>query len=835
MDNLFTPSAKNVLLLAQEQAKYFHHHAVGTEHLLMALVMEKDGIAGKTLRQLGVTENDVHDEIERFTGYGTVDAASQASDGYLPYSPKGKEILAFAGDEAKRLGALKIGTEHILLGLLREDDILAARILQNLGLSLSKTRQMVFKKMGIADTAAKRRPMARGGARQDGQGTPTLDGLARDLTQMARENRMDPVVGRDKEVRRLIQILARRTKNNPVLIGEPGVGKTAIAEGFAEKIVAGKVPDDMLNKRLMMLDMGSLVAGTKYRGEFEDRLKKIIDEIYKDGNVILFIDELHTLIGAGGAEGAIDASNILKPALARGELQLIGATTLDEYQKYIEKDAALERRFATIQVDEPTEEEAEQILKGLRPRYEAHHGVTITDEALHEAVVLSSRYITTRFLPDKAIDLVDESAAKVRLDKANVETKADKLQDELAKLVADKEDAIDHQDFETAATIRTKEAGVKAKLADTPEPVNESGVRTDIKVTGADVAEVVSQWTGVPVTQLQKKESERLVNLEKILHQRVVGQDEAVSAVARAIRRARSGLKDPTRPIGSFMFLGPTGVGKTELAKALAEAMFGSEDAMIRVDMSEYMEKFSTSRLIGAAPGYVGYDEGGQLTEKVRNKPYSVVLLDEVEKAHPDVFNILLQVLDDGYLTDAKGRRVDFRNTILIMTSNIGATAIRDDKTVGFGAKDPTADFNAMKSRMLAELKKSFRPEFLNRIDETVVFHSLNKAELHEIVKIMTKTVLSRIKDQGIDVKITPAAIDAIAAAGFDPEYGARPIRRALQTDVEDQLSELLLTGQAKTGDLIQIGAKKGKLTFTVKENKGKHKENGASKEPVKA
>ena len=495
----------------------------------------------------------------------------------------------------------------------------------------------------------------------------------------------------------------------------------------------------------------------------------------------------------------------------------------------------MERRFATIQVDEPTEEEAEQILKGLRPRYEAHHGVTITDEALHEAVVLSSRYITTRFLPDKAIDLVDESAAKVRLDKANVETKADKLQDELAKLVADKEDAIDHQDFETAATIRTKEAGVKAKLADTPEPVNESGVRTDIKVTGADVAEVVSQWTGVPVTQLQKKESERLVNLEKILHQRVVGQDEAVSAVARAIRRARSGLKDPTRPIGSFMFLGPTGVGKTELAKALAEAMFGSEDAMIRVDMSEYMEKFSTSRLIGAAPGYVGYDEGGQLTEKVRNKPYSVVLLDEVEKAHPDVFNILLQVLDDGYLTDAKGRRVDFRNTILIMTSNIGATAIRDDKTVGFGAKDPTADFNAMKSRMLAELKKSFRPEFLNRIDETVVFHSLNKAELHEIVKIMTKTVLSRIKDQGIDVKITPAGIDAIAAAGFDPEYGARPIRRALQTDVEDQLSELLLTGQAKTGDLIQIGAKKGKLTFTVKENKGKHKENGASKEPVKA
>ncbi|WP_262315160.1 ATP-dependent Clp protease ATP-binding subunit [Lacticaseibacillus parakribbianus] len=816
MDNLFTPSAKNVLQIAQDQAKAFHHHAVGTEHLLIALVIEPEGIAGKTLRQLSVTEADVHDEIERFTGYGTSAGSSTAKDAYLPYSPKGKEILSFAGDEAKRLGALKIGTEHILLGLLREDDILAARILQNLDLSLAKTRQLVLKKMGISDAPAKHKggPAARP-ARAASAGTPTLDGLARDLTQLARENKMDPVVGRDKEVRRLVQILARRTKNNPVLIGEPGVGKTAIAEGFAEKIVAGQVPADMKNKRLMMLDMGSLVAGTKYRGEFEDRLKKVIDEIYQDGQVILFIDELHTLIGAGGAEGAIDASNILKPALARGELQLIGATTLDEYQKYIEKDAALERRFATIQIDEPSPAEAEQILQGLRPRYEAHHGVTITDAALHEAVVLSTRYIASRFLPDKAIDLIDESAAKVRLDEADKPTKADKLQAKLQDTVAAKNEAIMHQDFELAATIREKEQKLRAKLE--TDSTQAGAVRTDVQVTPEDVAEVVSQWTGVPVTQMQKKESERLVNLEKVLHERVVGQDEAVSAVARAIRRARSGLKDPTRPIGSFMFLGPTGVGKTELAKALAEAMFGSEDAMIRVDMSEYMEKYSTSRLIGAAPGYVGYDEGGQLTEKVRNKPYSVVLLDEVEKAHPDVFNILLQVLDDGFLTDSKGRRVDFRNTILIMTSNIGATALRDDKSVGFGAVNGAGDFKAMKSRMLQELRRAFRPEFLNRIDETVVFHSLNKDELHEIVKIMAKNVLHRLSDQDITVKITPAGINAVAKAGFDPEYGARPIRRALQRDVEDELSELLLTGQAKAGDTITIGAKKGKLTFGVR------------------
>lgn len=818
MDNLFTPSAKNVLVLAQEQAKYFRHHAVGTEHLLLALILETDGIAGKTLRQLSITDTDIREEIERFTGYGHSPKAQ--SETYLPYAPKAKQILSFAGDEAKRMGAMKIGTEHILLGLLREDDILAARILTNLDLSLSKTRQLVLKKLGISDTAAKRRNMSRGRQAQAKAGTPTLDSLARDLTQLARENQMDPVVGRDKEVRRLIQVLSRRTKNNPVLIGEPGVGKTAIAEGLAQKIIAGDVPSDMAKKRLMMLDMGSLVAGTKYRGEFEDRLKKVIDEIYKDGHVILFIDELHTLIGAGGAEGAIDASNILKPALARGEMQVIGATTLDEYQKHIEKDAALERRFATIQVNEPSEKEAEQILLGLRSRYEEHHGLTITDAAIHEAVVLSSRYISDRFLPDKAIDLVDESAASVRLDAASVKTPETKMETELKQLTKQKEQAIDAQDFEKAAKLREDEMKVEDKLAAKAAKAPANGIRKDVKVTPEDIADVVSQWTGVPLTQLRKSETDRLVNLEKVLHHRVVGQKEAVSAVSRAIRRARSGLKDPQRPIGSFMFLGPTGVGKTELAKALAEAMFGSEDNMIRVDMSEYMEKYSTSRLVGAPPGYVGYDEGGQLTEKVRQKPYSVVLLDEVEKAHPDVFNILLQVLDDGYLTDSKGRRVDFRNTILIMTSNLGATALRDEKSVGFGAQDVQQDYTTMRSRILEELKKSFRPEFINRIDEIVVFHSLTKPELHEIVKIMSKNVLQRLKAQKINVKITPAAVDVIAKVGFDPEYGARPIRRALQQEVEDRLSEELLTGHIEIGDSVTIGARKGEITVKVREPK---------------
>ncbi|MFW8619261.1 ATP-dependent Clp protease ATP-binding subunit [Enterococcus innesii] len=821
MDELFTQRAKAVLAIAQEEAKYFKHQAVGSEHILLALVIEQNGIAGKTLREMNITENDIREEIEHLTGYGTV--RQYPENAYLTYSPRAKHTFAYAGDEAKRLGAPQIGTEHLLLGLLRDEDILASRIMLNLGLSLAKMRQLLKKKMGFNESktngsAGRRRP-AQAKAQQ---GTPTLDSLARDLTKLAREKRLDPVVGRAKEVKRLIQILSRRTKNNPVLVGEPGVGKTAIAEGLAQKIINGEVPEDMQNKRLMMLDMGALVAGTKYRGEFEDRMKKIIDEIYQDGQIILFIDELHTLIGAGGAEGAIDASNILKPALARGELQTIGATTLDEYQKYIEKDSALERRFARVQVDEPTPEEAEEILRGLRPRYEEHHGVEISDDALHAAVQLSVRYINSRQLPDKAIDLMDESAAKVRLDKTDESSELADLQNEIANLIEEKEAAIRQQDFEAAARLRIKEKKLTQQLTEVAfMEVKEASGYAD-SVTAEDVATVVSQWTGVPLQQMEKKESERLLDLEKILHQRVVGQEEAVKAVARSIRRARSGLKDPNRPIGSFMFLGPTGVGKTELAKALAEAMFGSEDALVRVDMSEFMEKYSTSRLIGSPPGYVGYDEGGQLTEKIRSKPYSVILLDEVEKAHPDVFNILLQVLDDGHLTDAKGRKVDFRNTILIMTSNIGAQQIREEKSVGFNVTDLTKDHQAMQKRILEELKKAFRPEFLNRVDETVVFQSLGEGEIHEIVKIMSKAIIKRLGNQDIQLKITPSAIDVIGKAGFDPEYGARPIRRALQKEVEDRLSEALLSGQIHLGDKVTIGASKGSITLNVKEGQAR-------------
>lgn len=821
MDELFTQRAKAVLAIAQEEAKYFKHQAVGSEHILLALVIEQNGIAGKTLREMNITENDIREEIEHLTGYGTV--RQYPENAYLAYSPRAKHTFAYAGDEAKRLGAPQIGTEHLLLGLLRDEDILASRIMLNLGLSLAKMRQLLKKKMGFNESktngsAGRRRP-AQAKAQQ---GTPTLDSLARDLTKLAREKRLDPVVGRAKEVKRLIQILSRRTKNNPVLVGEPGVGKTAIAEGLAQKIINGEVPEDMQNKRLMMLDMGALVAGTKYRGEFEDRMKKIIDEIYQDGQIILFIDELHTLIGAGGAEGAIDASNILKPALARGELQTIGATTLDEYQKYIEKDSALERRFARVQVDEPTPEEAEEILRGLRPRYEEHHGVEISDDALHAAVQLSVRYINSRQLPDKAIDLMDESAAKVRLDKTDESSELADLQNEIANLIEEKEAAIRQQDFEAAARLRIKEKKLTQQLTEVAfMEVKEASGYAD-SVTAEDVATVVSQWTGVPLQQMEKKESERLLDLEKILHQRVVGQEEAVKAVARSIRRARSGLKDPNRPIGSFMFLGPTGVGKTELAKALAEAMFGSEDALVRVDMSEFMEKYSTSRLIGSPPGYVGYDEGGQLTEKIRSKPYSVILLDEVEKAHPDVFNILLQVLDDGHLTDAKGRKVDFRNTILIMTSNIGAQQIREEKSVGFNVTDLTKDHQAMQKRILEELKKAFRPEFLNRVDETVVFQSLGEGEIYEIVKIMSKAIIKRLGNQDIQLKITPSAIDVIGKAGFDPEYGARPIRRALQKEVEDRLSEALLSGQIHLGDKVTIGASKGSITLNVKEGQAR-------------
>ncbi|MFS0942573.1 MULTISPECIES: ATP-dependent Clp protease ATP-binding subunit [Enterococcus] len=822
MEELFNERAQVVLEIAQDEAKRLKHQSVSSEHILLALVLEPNGIAGKVLRELGVNETDIYEEIEHLIGYGGVNKYTEGI--YLPYSPRMKQIFALANSEAKKMNIQKIGTEQILASLLKDESIMATRILINLGVDVSTVRQMLKRKMGMNEgpknNASRRRsPQDK---RQTVKGTPTLDSLARDLTKLAKENKLDPVVGRSKEVKRVIQVLSRRTKNNPVLVGEPGVGKTAIAEGLAQKIILGEVPEEMRSKRLMMLDMGSLVAGTKYRGEFEDRMKKVIDEIYNDGQVILFIDELHTLIGAGGAEGAIDASNILKPALARGELQTIGATTLDEYQKYIEKDSALERRFARIQVEEPSAEEAEEILRGLRSRYEEHHGVAITDEALRAAVTLSVRYINSRQLPDKAIDLIDESAAKVRLDQTSDVSESVVVKAEIDRLISEKERAIQKQDFETAAHLRNQEKKATQKLEKLLliEEKNTSGYAN--RVTDEDVATVVSEWTGVPLQQLEKKESDRLLELETLLHERVVGQDEAVKAVSRAIRRARSGLKDPQRPIGSFMFLGPTGVGKTELAKALSEVMFGSEESLIRVDMSEFMEKYSTSRLIGSPPGYVGYDEGGQLTEKIRQKPYSVILLDEVEKAHPDVFNLLLQVLDDGHLTDSKGRKVDFRNTILIMTSNIGATQIREEKNVGFNVQDLTKDHKAMQKRILEELKKAFRPEFLNRIDETVVFHSLNKEEIREIVQIMSKAIVKRLADQDIEVKITQAAIDIIGKAGFDPEYGARPIRRALQKEVEDRLSEALLSGEIHLGDRVTIGGSKGKITLNVREPKVK-------------
>ncbi|KAI3473443.1 hypothetical protein Pfo_031129 [Paulownia fortunei] len=753
MDNNYTPSAQNVLAFAQEQAKYFKHQAVGTEHLLLALAIEQEGIASKILTQFNVTDDDIREEIEHFTGYGM---SSRYEKGvYLPYSPKAADILPQP----------KVGTEHILLALLQDESILSSRILLALD----------------ANSAA-------------AAGTPTLDGLARDLTQMARDEKMDPVIGRSKEVRRVVQILSRRTKNNPVLIGEPGVGKTAIAEGLAQKIVTGEVPENLSHKRLMALDMGSLVAGTKYRGEFEDRLKKIIEEIYQDGEVILFIDELHTLIGAGGAEGAIDASNILKPALARGELQTLGATTL------------MKRRFASVTVDEPTQEDAIAILNGIRPKFEEHHQVQIDDDAINAAVKLSSRYIT---------------GAKVRIEATENNGANDKVVTRLKQVQADKDAAIEALNFEEAAQLRTEEMKLKKKLAKKEAKIHAavaSGERSqyDLHVTTQDIAEVISQQTGVPLTQLEKNDQQRLVNLEKVLGRRVVGQQAAVSAVARAIRRARSGLKDPTRPIGTFMFLGPTGVGKTELAKALAEAIFGSEDNLIRIDMSEYQERWSASRLIGSAPGYVGYDEGGQLTEKVRNHPYSVVLLDEAEKAHQDIFNLMLQVFDDGYLTDSKGRKVDFRNTIIIMTSNLGATRLRDEKSVGFGAVDLKNDHEAVAAKIRETLKETFRPEFINRLDEAIVFESLTKQELHEIVKLMSRSVLQRVAEQGITIKMTPAAIDVVASAGFDPEYGARPIRRALQTSVEDALSEELLRGNITTEDAVTIGAKNGSIKITT-------------------
>lgn len=825
MSEIFTPKAKSAMVLAAREAILFKHQAVGTEHLLLGLILEQEGIAGHVLRAAGLTAEIVRTEIESLTGYGS---NRKQTDPYLmPYSPRAKKVILSATDEAKRLEVPQVGTEHLLLALLREE-VLATKILRDNQVDPQELMKEIYGKIGIqpaSSGAAKRK------ARQESsqEGTPTLNSLARDLTELARQGKIDPVVGREDEVRRIIQIISRRTKNNPVLVGEPGVGKTAIVEGLAQRMVSGEVPEEIAEKRLMMLDMGAVVAGTKYRGEFEERMKKILDEVYREQDVILFIDELHTLIGAGGAEGSIDASNILKPALARGEIQVIGATTLDEYQKYIEKDAALERRFASIQVNEPSADDTVEILKGLRKRYEEHHRVEITDAAIEAAVQLSVRYITSRKLPDKAIDLMDETAAKARLDRSGKHSPLQKLEVEVAELAVKKDEAIREQKFEEAARLRKKEQAKRDKLEKLRKKVEVEAKQEFVAaITDEDIAEVVSQWTGIPLKQMEKKESERLVHLEKELHQRVIGQEEAVSAVARSIRRARSGLKDPKRPIGSFLFLGPTGVGKTELAKTLAEAMFGDQDALVRIDMSEYMEKHAVSRLVGSPPGYVGFDEGGQLTEKIRNKPYSVILLDEIEKAHPDVFNILLQVLDDGHLTDSKGRKVDFRNTILIMTSNLGATALRDEKAVGFGAKTVQHDHAAMEKCIREELKNAFRPELLNRIDEIIVFHKLTKPELRQIVQLMTKDIKTRLAELNIELKFTSGVIDLIAEEGFDPEYGARPIRRAIQKKIEDPLSEALLSGEIRFGQKVTIGSQKGKVT--IKETKVAPK-----KEAVKA
>ena len=819
MSEMFTEKARNAMVLAAQEAISFRHQAVGTEHLLLGLVIEQEGIAGILLRERGLTVEIVRQEIEALTGYGS---NRKEIDPYLmPYSPRAKKVVVAATEEAKRLKIPQVGTEHLLLGLLQEE-VLATKIMRDNHIELEELMKTIYEKIGIQPSKARStKGQVSGNHAKDK--TPTLDSLSRDLTALARQGKLDPVIGRNEEVRRMIQVISRRTKNNPVLVGEPGVGKTAIVEGLAQRMVNGEVPEEIASKRLMMLDMGALVAGTKYRGEFEERMKKIIEEIYTQQDVILFIDELHTLIGAGGAEGAIDASNILKPALARGELQVIGATTLDEYQKYIEKDAALERRFASIHVEEPTAEDSIQILKGLRKHYEAHHHVEITDEAIQAAVQLSVCYITSRRLPDKAIDLMDETAAKARLDVTTKVSPIVLLEEEILQFEQLKNQAIQHQNFDEAAKFRKKELAKRAKLEKLIEKL-ESSPKTDYiaSIGEGDIAEVVSQWTGIPLQQMEKKESERLINLESVLHKRVIGQSEAVSAVARSIRRARSGLKDPRRPIGSFLFLGPTGVGKTELAKTLAEAMFGEQDALVRIDMSEYMEKHSVSRLVGSPPGYVGFDEGGQLTEKIRQRPYAVILLDEIEKAHPDVFNILLQVLDDGHLTDSKGRKVDFRNTVIIMTSNLGAVALREEKSVGFGAKTVQQNHDAMEKRIREELKNSFRPELLNRIDETIVFHKLQKEELRQIVGIMAKEITSRLQELNITVKITSAVLDVLAEEGFDPEYGARPIRRAIQKKIEDPLSEALLSGEIRFGQQVTIGATKGKITIKGKEKKEK-------------
>jgi len=804
----FTEKAQKVLMLAKEEAKNLRHPAVGTEHLLLGLIREGEGIAAKSLHGLGVDLNSVRAQIESIVGHG---AGLQVNE--VGFTPRAKKVLELANEEGRKQGVNYVGTEHILLGLIREGEGVAARVLANMNVSADKILRQVMFLLGEGPSMAG--GMSGSAPQAGGAKTPALDDFGRDLTVFAREAKLDPVVGRGNEIERVIQILSRRTKNNPVLIGEPGVGKTAIAEGLAQRIVENKVPEILTGKRVIMLDLSAVLAGSKYRGEFEERMKKIMDEIKANRNIILFIDELHTLIGAGAAEGAIDAANILKPALARGEVQCIGATTLDEYRKYIERDAALERRFQPITVGEPTIEEAIAILKGLRDRYEAHHRVKITDEAIKAAVNLSDRYISDRFLPDKAIDLIDEAASRVRLQAFTAPPDLKELEAKMESLRKEKEAAVLSQEFEKAAQFRDQEHKIKQKLEELKgEWENQRGLEKSV-VSEDDIAHIVSSWTNIPVKKLAEEESERLLKLEEVLHQRVIGQEEAVKAVAKAVRRARAGLKDPKRPIGSFIFLGPTGVGKTELARALAEALFGEEDATVRIDMSEYMEKHAVSRLVGAPPGYIGHDEGGQLTEAVRRKPYSVVLLDEIEKAHPEVFNILLQVLEDGRLTDTKGRVVDFRNTVIIMTSNVGANLIKKEATMGFTAKEsPESDYLAMKHRVMEELKRAFRPEFLNRIDEVIVFHSLNEEHMRQIVDLMLNALTKRLEEQEFSLEVTEAAKLAIANQGSDLQYGARPLRRAIQRLVEDPLSEEMLRGRFKPKSTINVDVEEGQLIF---------------------
>lgn len=826
-ENRFTESAQNAINLAAESAMELGHNYVGTEHMLLGLIKEGDGVAAKILESNDINEENVTEAIREMLGTG-----ESVKEMPNSFTPRTKYVVQRSAVEARRLGHNYVGTEHLLIALLRETSSIAAKILISLGANPQKLYSDVLNMLSDDDGEAIGNGSQYGGYGQYGTGDnsekqsgrsqksdcPTLMKFGRDLTQMAREGKLDPIIGRDKAIERVIQILSRRSKNNPCLIGEPGVGKTAVAEGLAQKIANGEVPEILKDKRVITLEMSSMLAGAKYRGEFEERLKKAMDEIRKSGKIILFIDELHTIIGAGAAEGAIDAANILKPALSRGEIQIVGATTLGEYRKYIEKDAALERRFQPITLDEPTPEETLEILKGIRDKYEAHHRVKISDKALEAAVNLSIRYISDRFLPDKAIDLIDEAASRLKLKNMTAPPDVREIEEKIEAVKAEKEAAITTQEYERAAKLRDDEKSLREKLHETKENWSKDNVNSDSEVTENEIAEIISLWTGIPVKTLEESESERLLRLEEILHSRVVGQDEAVKAVAKAIRRGRVGLKDPKRPIGSFIFLGPTGVGKTELSKALAEAMFGDEDSIIRVDMSEYMEKHSVSKMVGSPPGYVGFDEGGQLTDKVRTKPYSVILFDEIEKAHPDVFNILLQILEDGILTDSQGRRVDFRNTIIIMTSNLGARLITGGgtKQLGFSAMDDDAeserDYAQIKEDVLGEPKQAFKPEFLNRVDEIIVFHKLTKSNIKEIAVKMLESLGNRLRDNGITAEFTESAVEKISENGFDDNYGARPLRRAIQSDIEDMVAESMLEGKIKPGDAVTIDYKDDKF-----------------------